>query len=270
MSQPWQPQPPGGYGQQPPQPGPPGGYGQPPQQGGYGQQPQQPGGYGQPPQQPQPGYGYPQQPPAAMPPSQPGPPPQPQQPYGASGGGYPAPTPPPGPVGGNKLPMAILAGVGLMIVLFLLYGYAIGAIADAGGSLESGEEVSYPQYTYVGAIIGALIALPFARWTPRNWGMYAVGAVLAFLAIFLGELFATAVMQADIVSAAKDLGATSEQIENELGLADKGAFGYFFSFGDNFDAWKEGAEAINFIFLIVAPAVALAVAYRIGQNQPQQ
>jgi hypothetical protein len=259
MSQPWQQQPqPGGYGQQPGQPNP---YGQPQQPGGYGQpQPGQPNPYGQP-QQPgqpnpygqpaQPGYGYPQ-------------PAQQQQPYGApQPGGWVAP-PPAVSKPGNPL-LAILIGVGLMIVLFVAYGYGVGSTVDVEEyvAAQGMTELEYPQWTYAAVVIGALIAIPFARFTPRNWAMYAVGAVLAFLAIFLGELLVTSVIVANIQSE-----VISQYGEAAAGTEAQSALELFFTeFADVYDQWQETAEALNWIFLFVAPAVALGLAHRIGQSQ---
>ncbi|MGW8849329.1 hypothetical protein ACWGNE_16250, partial [Streptomyces xiamenensis] len=240
MSQPWQqPQQPGGYGQQPPpnQPPPGGGYGQP-------QQPQQP---------PQPGYGYPQQPPAGGPGAYGQPP---QQPYGGApqGGFPPPPPPPPAAAGGNKVLLAILAALGIGIVLFIAYGYIVAGMFDE----ESGE---YPQFTYAAVVIGALIGLPIGKLVPRNWGLYAAGAAIALVAMFLGELFA---LSAIIADQADSISASEAAM---YGIEQKSAFGYLFGdFGDIFDSWKESAEAINWIFVFVAPLAALGVAYRVGQS----
>ncbi|MCK1816123.1 hypothetical protein MTQ13_17855 [Streptomyces sp. XM4011] len=236
MSQPWQqPQQPGGYGQQPPG----GGYG-PPQ----GQPPQQP---------PQPGYGYPQQPPGPSPAQgaygQP-----PQQPYGAPPqGGFPPP-PPPQTGGQNKVLLAIAAALGIGIVLFIAYGFIVAQLFDA----ESGE---YPQYTYAALAIGTVIGLAIGKLAPRNWGAYAAGAVIALVSMFLGELFALSAIIADQV------GELSADQAAMVGMEQKGAFGYLFGdFGDVFDSWKETAEAVNWIFVFVAPLAALGVAYRVGQS----
>lgn len=261
MSQPWQqPQQPGGYGQQPQQPG---GYGQPPQQpGGYGQPPQQPG-YGYPQQPPQqPGYGYPQQQPPQQQPGygyaqQPG--------YGGQPGGYVPPPPPQG--GGQKTGLAILAGVGIALVLLFAYGYLVGKVGfDVDEAMNSMTgEVEYPQWTFAAVVIGALVGLPFGKLVPGNWALYAVGAVLAFIAISLGEMFAMSVIFADIGSALSD--AYGAELAAEGGFEEKSAFGFFFGeFGDVFDGWKEGATALNWIFLFFAPLAALGTAYRLGQR----
>ncbi|WP_176128500.1 hypothetical protein [Streptomyces harbinensis] len=248
MSQPWQqPQQPGGYGQQPPG----GGYG-PPQ----GQPPQQP---------PQPGYGYPQQPPGPSPAQgaygQP-----PQQPYGAlPQGGFPPP-PPPQTGGQNKVLLAIAAALGIGIVLLFVYGFIVSSFFDAEEAARSGSS-EYPQWTYAAVVVGALIALPIGKLAPRNWGAYAAGAVIALLSMFLGELFATASMISGIESAFMDQQGISSADLAAMGAETKSGFGYFFGdFGDVFDAWKEGAEAINWIFVFVAPLAALGVAYGVGQS----
>ncbi len=131
---PYGPQQPGGYGQQPgqnPQPGgypqQPGGYpqtgGQPQQPGGYPQQ--QPGGYpqgapGQPGGYPQTG-GHPQSPPQQQPGGYP-PPPGFGQPgaYGQQPGGFPPGYPAGGGPGKSKTPI-ILAGVGVVVVLVVIF-----------------------------------------------------------------------------------------------------------------------------------------------------
>ena len=125
---PYGPQQPGGYGQQP---------GQNPQPGGY---PQQPGGFPQTGGQPQQPGGYPQQP-GGYPqgaPQQPGGYPQtggfPQQPggypqtggfgqpgaYGQQPGGFPPGYPAGGGPGKSKTPI-ILAGVGVVVVLVVIF-----------------------------------------------------------------------------------------------------------------------------------------------------
>lgn len=259
MSQPWQ-QPGGGGQQRPPQQpgsGQPGPYGPPPQ--GASQPPPQQ----QQPQQP-PGYGYPQQPPSGAVP--------PQQSFGAPapapGAGYPAPAPGPGPVGNRNGPLlAILAGVGLMIVLVFAYGYLVGALFDAQGEVEdaisTGSEIEYPQWAYIAVVIGALIALPFGKLAPRNWALGVLGAALAFLTIFLGEMFAYATVTAEIVDEVVAMGYSADQ----LGMEDKSAFGYFFGdFGDVFDSWQETATAVSWIFLILAPAAFLAVFKRLSDQ----
>lgn len=235
MSQPWQPQ----------QPNQPGGYGQP---NPYGQQqPPQGAPYGQ----PQPGYGYPQQP----------------QPYGAPGG-YPAPAP--APQGKNNIPLGIILALLIALGLAVAYGYAMGATVDVEESLQNGTGIEYPQFTFVAFIIGALVALPIGRLSPKgNWGLYIVGAVLAFGSIFLGEIFTTSVIAADYSSTAADMAAQqSGMTAEQLGIEDKGAFGFFFEdFADMVDAWSDTAEALNWIFLFAAPAAALAVAYRVGASK---
>ncbi|MFB4196534.1 hypothetical protein [Streptomyces carpaticus] len=247
MSQPWQqPQQPGGYGQQPPG----GGFG-PPQ----GQPPQQP---------PQPGYGYPQQPPGPSPAQgvygQP-----PQQPYGAPPqGGFPPP-PPPATGGQNKALLAILAALGIGIVTLFVYGFVVDALFDSAEAAEKiarFETAEYPQWTYAAIAIGAVIGLTVGKLAPRNVGVYAAGAAIALLSMFLGEIFATSAMNASILQEMLQ----GQPLPDGAPISDS-AFGNFFQhFGDMFDSWKEGANALNWIFVFIAPLAALGVAHRVGQS----
>ncbi|MGP4112850.1 hypothetical protein ACTWP5_18320 [Streptomyces sp. 4N509B] len=242
MSQPWQQQPHGGYGQQPPPPQPPpgGGYGQP-AGGGYGQpQPQPQPGYGYPQPQPQPqqpGYGYPQQP-------------GPAQPYGAPGGGFPPP-PPPGAGPQANLPAAIGLSAVAAIVGAILYAFIYRATLD-----ETTGEVT--QITYLAILLGILCGLGPALFARGNWMAYGIGAALSFVSVCLGEAWGTTMVVARYA---------------ELAGAEMGAnwFVALFKYpGDTWDAWKEGAEAINYIFLFVAPIAAIGICQAILRRSQQQ
>jgi hypothetical protein len=168
--------PPGGYGQQP---------GQNPQQGGY---PQQPGGFPQTGGQPQQPGGYPQQPGAYPPgaPQQPGGYPQTggfgQQPggypqtggfgqpgaYGQQPGGFPPGYPAGGGPGKNKTPI-ILAGVGVLVVLIVVF---VGGFAWPG--FFTGSSTSSPTdvaNAFISAIKGGdlttddALSLFCTKWT---------------------------------------------------------------------------------------------------------
>jgi hypothetical protein len=223
MSQPWQQQPDGGYGQQPQQPQQPGGYGQP---NPYGQPqpqpPQQP--YGQPPQQ---GYGYP--------PAQP-------QPYGAPGGGFPPPPPPGGQR--NNVGLAVLCAVGAMLVAGLLYAFLYQAMFDE----ENGE---ITQISYAALAVGAAVGAGPAFLAKGNWGVYILGAVLALAAAVLGELYGTAMIVADI--------SGSDWNANKIFLEE---------FGNIWDGWQETNEAINYIFLLLAPVGAIAISQAVLRRTP--
>ncbi|RKN05188.1 hypothetical protein [Streptomyces radicis] len=223
MSQPWQQQPDGGYGQQPQQPG---GFGQQPNPYGQPQPPQQP--YGQPPQQ---GYGYP--------PAQPQPPGQPQ-PWGAPGGGFPPPPPGGGPP--TNVALAILAAVGAALVMGFLYAFIYDAMFD-----ENTGEVR--QISYVALAIGAAVGVGPAFLARNNWGVYILGGVLALAAAIFGELYGTAMILA------------------EYSGTDWSAFKIFtVEFSNLWDLWQETNEAINWIFLLLAPAAAIGITQAVARR----
>ncbi|TVL93701.1 hypothetical protein [Streptomyces sp. SAJ15] len=208
---------------------------------------------GQPPQQPQPGYGYPQQPTA----------PQPQ--YGAPqpqyGGGFPPPPPPAGRQGNPAV--AIGAAVVAALVGGLLYAFLLSAMADTDG-----REPEITQFAYAGVAVGALVGAAVAKFGGRNTGLWAVGAVLAFVGVFIGELFGYAMVVADF------LGNHEEELKmmgKEAPSATEVFFEHFNSplFGGPgdeglFDAWKEDADAITWIFMALAPVAAFGAAKKIA------
>ncbi|WP_193317864.1 MULTISPECIES: hypothetical protein [Streptomyces] len=246
MSQPWQQQPEGGYGgQQPPQQ--PGGYqpqyGQQPQQppNPYGQQPPQPGyGYPQQPQPPQQGHGYPQQ---QQPPHQPGP-------YGGPGGGFPPPPPSSGATGNPAI--AILAAVGAMLVVGFVYGLIYNGMFDE-------EKMEFSQVTWLSLLVGAGVAVGPAFLAKKNYVVWGVAAALALVAAVFGELWGTAMVLSEYVY--------GNEMAAEFGLESKGTLEVFFSdFGDVWDAWSDGMEAINYLMLLLAPVGALAVCSSVSKR----
>ena len=256
MSQPWQQQPNGGYGQQPPQQQP--GYGQqPPQQPGYGQQPPPPQpGYGQPPQQPQPGHGYPQQgtpaPPPGMPPQQGDGVPQPGaarpgMPPGDSGqpGGYPGQPPK-----GEGPPQNIWLALGASLIGAIVAGFAYAVLVDAMFDEATSE---FKQIGYAALVVGIVAGLGPAFLAKRNWGIYAAGAALALVGVVFGELYGTAMVISEHLTG----GMVST---NEI---------FFENFGDLWDAWTETAEAINYILLLLAPAGAIGICKTVLRRSEQ-
>ncbi|UED84551.1 hypothetical protein [Streptomyces profundus] len=255
MSQPWQQQPDGGHGgQQPPQQ--PGGYpqyGQPPQQP---QQPQQP--YGQP---PQPGYGYPQQPqgypqqpgqPAqpgqGFPHQQPGPgfpPQQPHQPgpYGAPGGGFPPPPRPSGPTGNPGL--AILAGLGAMLVVGFVYALIYNGLYDE-------EADTFRQMPYLSLLVGAGVAVGPAFLAKRNYLVWGFAAVFAVLASFGGELYGTAMAISDVFG---QFGESKSAIEM-----------LFEEFDFVWDVWEFDRDFVNYLFLLLSGGAAVGVCASVSRR----
>ncbi|WP_165988949.1 hypothetical protein [Streptomyces sp. YIM 98790] len=223
MSQPWQPQQPGGMGGPPPGPG----------------------GYGGAPQQPQPGYGYPQQPPPGPPgygyPQQPQPVPQPGPPGPGGYGGYPQqpggfPGPPPPhmarPGGAQNVALAIILAVVATAVGGLLYALLVDATFDK----EKGE---FASIGYAALGVGMLVGLGPGLFAKRNWGIYLVGAVLAVVSVTIGELLGVA------IAASGDFGDGFEA--------------FFTEFGDLWDFWTEISKPVNYLLMLLAPLGAIGI-----------
>ncbi|MEU5608139.1 hypothetical protein ACI2L4_01325 [Streptomyces sparsogenes] len=205
------------------------------------QQPQQP----QPPQQPG-GYGYPQGQPQQ---------PQfggPQQPQFA--GGFPPPAPPVGRPGNPAL--AVLAAVVAAFVGGLLYAFLLSAFADTDG-----QEPKVTQFAYAGVVVGALVGFVIAKLGGRNPALWVVGAVLAFAAVFFGELYGYAMIASDYVSNIADKYGNAGNIDLPT------ANDYFFDhFSDLFDGWKEDSDALTYIFMALSPVAAVSTAYRLSNR----
>ena len=201
----------------------------------------------QPPQQPQQqpgGYGYPQY----------GQPPQ-QQPYGGGpqyGGGFPPP-PPPGRQGNAGL--AIAAAAVVAAIGGILYAFLLSAMSDTEANPP---EIT--QFGYAGVIVGALVGVAVAKLGGRNPALWVIGAALALAAAMFGELYGYALISSDLAgNYAEAMGASSSDAPSANSI-------FFEQFGDLFDAWKEEADALTFIFVGVAPVAALSTAYRLGNR----
>lgn len=275
MSQPWQQQPNSGYGQQPPQQP---GYGQPPQQQpGFGQ-PQQPpapqGGFGPPTQQPaaqpadqQPGYGYPQQPPAQQPTTQPiG-----QQP----GYGYPHPGAQqpglqggPPPSDGNGPPQNIWFALGAALVATIFCFFAYGLLFNAMTDMDSGETT---QIGYVAILIGAAVGAGPAFLAKRNWGVYAGGAVLALAAVFLGTIYGmSSVLSSSLDEHGLLFAAFLESEGINAAPGDSGLSIMLGNFGGVLDVWTEAAEAMDYVFMALAPVGAIGICQGVLRREQQK
>lgn len=250
MSQPWQQQPSQqpGYGQQPPQQA---GYGQPQQQPAYGQ-PQQPGYGQQPPQQP--GYGYPQQGAPQQPGygQQPGMPPQ--TPYGTKQGGGP--------------PQNMWLAIGLAVVgaifTFFVYAMVLNAMTNDDGETT--------QISYILLIFGAIVGAGPAFLAKRNWPVYITSAVLALGAAYLATLYSGAMYLADGLEEAGPAAVPFIQemfgIEVEHG---DGALSILFgNIGALHDLWTEAADGMDYVFLLFAPAGAIALAQGVLKREAKQ
>lgn len=198
------------------------------------QPPQQPGGYGYPAQPPQPQYGGPQQ--------------QPQ-----FAGGFPPPAPPVGRQGNPAV--AILAAVVAALVGGFLYAFLLSAMAETD---KTPPEVT--KIAYAGVAVGALIGLVIAKLGGRNTALWVIGAVLAVVAVFIGELYGYAMILNDYASnIAGKYGATASQVPSANEIV-------FDHFGDLWDSWKEDANAMTYIFMALSPVAAVSTAYRIGNR----
>jgi hypothetical protein len=208
------------------------------------QPPQQPGGYGYPAQPPQPQYGAPQQ--------------QPQ-----FAGGFPPPAPPAG--GPGNPAVAVLAAVVAALVGGFLYAFLLSALADTDGA-----EPKITQFAYAGVAVGALVGFVIAKLGGRNPALWVVGAILAFVAVFFGELYGYAMVTADFLG-------NHEKELSSIGQSAPSSFEIFFEHfntplfgaktgGGLFDAWKEDADALTWIFMILSPAAAVSTSYRLSNR----
>ncbi|WP_232265530.1 hypothetical protein [Streptomyces pactum] len=139
------------------------------------------------------------------------------------------------------------------IVGAAIYAGILFALADT----EKGEVT---KIAYVGVGVGALVGFAVAKLGGRNTGLWVAGAVLALVAVVLGELYGYALMSADWAEnmAGQYPGAApSTPSANEI---------FFEQFGDLFDAWKEELEAWEWLFVALAPVAAFATSRRVAGN----
>lgn len=164
-----------------------------------------------------------------------------QQP-GAFGGPAPAGQfAPQVPQRSGNAALGIIVAVVAAAVLGIAYAYVLKATFN-----EDKGEVT--QIGYVAIIVGALIGAAAGKLAGRNIAVWVIGAVLALASVFLGELYGYALIMNEYVPGAP---ATTEI--------------FFEHFGDLFDGWKEDADALNYIFFLLAPAAAASVASRTGR-----
>ncbi|MES4904637.1 MULTISPECIES: hypothetical protein [unclassified Streptomyces] len=218
------------------------------------QQPQQP----QPPQQPG-GYGYPAQPPQPQPQFG-GPQQQPQ-----FAGGFPPPAPPAGRQGNPAV--AVLAAVVAALVGAFLYAFLLSALADTDG-----QEPKITQFAYAGVAVGALVGFVIAKLGGRNPALWVVGAILALVAVFIGEVYGYAMVMSDwFGNFEKELSAAGIEplSANEIFFSHFNS-PVFESGGQSspslFDAWKDDADAVTWIFMALSPIAAVSTAYRLSNR----
>ncbi|MFF2410191.1 hypothetical protein [Streptomyces sp. NPDC058092] len=190
--------------------------------------------------------------------SQPVPPNQPQQPYDAHpGGGNPfagqqpgrpdvptgnpfagqqpgqpgvpfggAPFAPPAPAR-NNIGLGLAAAVVATLVAAGIYGGILGATKH---------EISYAA---VG--VGAIVGFAAGKVGGRNPALPAISAVLALIGVYFGQLLGEAIF-----------------ISKQLPLSVSEIF--FDHFSDLNKVWKEDADALTFVFIVIAGVVAFSAA----------
>ncbi|MFD6281824.1 hypothetical protein ACFWFI_40655 [Streptomyces sp. NPDC060209] len=152
-----------------------------------------------------------------------------QQP-GQFGGGAPfAPAPP--ARSGSGLGLGLLTALGTAIVAAILYGVLAGSIEREVG------------YAAVG--VGFLVGFAASKVSGPNPAVGLSSAVFALGAVFLGQLIGMSMILAD------GLGVGFTEI-------------FFDHFGDLIDVWKEEADFMTYLFLLLGPVAAFGGAKRAG------
>ncbi|MEV6163678.1 hypothetical protein AB0L71_17410 [Streptomyces sp. NPDC052052] len=154
---------------------------------------------------------------------QPGPYGEPGQPGAAFGG---APFAPPAPAR-NNLGLGLLAALVAALVAAGVYGAIIGATKHEIG------------YAAVG--VGAVVGFAAGKVGGRNPALPAIGAVLALVGVYFGQLLGEAIL-----------------ISKQFPLSVSEIF--FDNFGNLNKVWKEDMSAMSFVFFVVAAVVAFSAA----------
>ncbi|HWU06475.1 MAG TPA: hypothetical protein VN520_08855 [Streptomyces sp.] len=150
-----------------------------------------------------------------------------QQP-GQFGGG---PFPPAPPAPRNQVGLGVLAALGAAIVAAVLYGVLAGSIEREVG------------YAAIG--VGFLTGFAGSKVGGSHLAVLGAGAVFSLAAVFLGQLVGMSMILAD------GLGIGFSEV-------------FFDHFGDVFDIWKEEADFMTYLFLLLGPVAAFGGARRAG------
>ncbi|CAM5443242.1 hypothetical protein [Streptomyces atroolivaceus] len=153
--------------------------------------------------------------------------PQGQQP-GQFGG---SPFPPAPPAARNQVGLGVLAGLGAAIVAAILYGVLAGSIEREVG------------YAAIG--VGFLVGFAASKVGGANPAVLGSAAVFSLAAVFLGQLVGMSMILAD------GLGVGFSEV-------------FFDHFGDVIDIWKEEADFMTYLFLLLGPVAAFGGARRAG------
>ncbi|MFF5725564.1 hypothetical protein [[Kitasatospora] papulosa] len=141
-----------------------------------------------------------------------------QQPGQFAGGFPPAPPAPRGNVG-----LGVLTALGTAIVAAILYGVIAGSIEREVG------------YAAIG--VGFLVGFAASKVGGPLPAIGAASAVLSLGAVFLGQLVAISMILAD------GLGVGFSEV-------------FFEHFGDVVDLWKQEADFMTYLFLLLGPVAA--------------
>ncbi|MEU0302801.1 hypothetical protein ABZ252_25530 [Streptomyces sp. NPDC006175] len=173
----------------------------------------------------QPGNPYGQQPPA--PTGNPFAGQQGQQPGQFAGG----PFPPAPQAARDNIGLGVLAALGAAIVAAILYGVLAGSIEREVG------------YAAIG--VGFLVGFAASKAGGANPAVLGASAVFSLVAVFLGQLIGMSMILAD------GLGVGFSEV-------------FFDHFGDVLDIWKEEADFMTYLFLLLGPVAAFGGAKRAG------
>ncbi|MEU6866150.1 hypothetical protein ABZ924_23310 [Streptomyces sp. NPDC046876] len=138
-----------------------------------------------------------------------------------------------GPARSGNVGLGIVAGVVAALVAAGVYGAIMSAIDRQIG------------YAAVG--VGIVIGLAAGRVGGRNLVLPVVSAVLALGAVYLGQLVYVALELADYAGT-----GVADVLLDKPGITGIA------------DIWKEGAEAMDYVFLAIGGAVAFSAAKRTG------
>ncbi|MGW4504505.1 hypothetical protein ACWENO_07645 [Streptomyces sp. NPDC004436] len=139
----------------------------------------------------------------------------------------PAPAPAPAPARSGNLGLGIAATVGSALVLAGVYGAIIGATKYEIG--------------YAAVAVGAVIGVVAGKVGGRNPVLPVLSVLLALAAVLAGQILGMAMIVAD---------------QNVLSLADVLGLGVSVLF----DAWKEEANPMTFLFFAIGGYAAFQTA----------
>ncbi|MEU5659897.1 hypothetical protein ABZ802_30375 [Streptomyces sp. NPDC047737] len=151
-----------------------------------------------------------------------------QQP-GQFGGGFPPAPSAPRALGGAGV--GVLVAFGAAIVAAILYGVLAGSIEREIG------------YAAIG--VGFLVGFAASKVGGANPAVLGAAAVFSLIAVFFGQLIGMSMILAD------GLGVGFSEV-------------FFEHFGDIVDVWKQEADFMTYLFLLLGPVAAFGGARKAG------